>query len=84
MARPHPRLSGTLFASKIAVACTRASLDDSCCAAGSANFRNTTENLCLATHQPLLDDATMRIFGFNLAQLGASLPSPQRINAQTK
>ena len=84
MARPHPRLRGTLFASKIAVCCARVSLNDICCAARRATDRNTIKNLRGATHQALLHDATMHISRFNLAQLGASLSSSQRINAQTK
>ena len=84
MARPHPRLRGTLSASKIAVARALASLNDIRCAAGSAPDRNTARNLRSVTHQPLLHDATMRISRFNPAQLGASLPLPQRNNAQTK
>ena len=84
MARAHPRLSGTLFPSKIALAHALASLNDISCAADSTTDRNTNKNLCLATHQALLQDATMRISRFNPAQRGASLPSPQRISAQTK
>jgi hypothetical protein len=80
MARPHPRLRGTLFASKIAVGCTLASLNDILCTARRAQDHNTIKNLRVAApsrrnyaHISLQSGATRRISSLS-----------QRMNAQTK
>jgi hypothetical protein len=48
----------------------------------AATDRNTPAKSALAKHPPPVPNATMRISRIDLAQFCASLPSPQRINAQ--
>ena len=86
MARPHhpPHLSATFLAPEIDILVRSRTIEPHPMRFSGATNRNTIGESTHRHAPPPVHDATKRTSRIDLAQLCASLPSPQRINPQNR